>query len=140
DDDATTPSPVLQTPTTTDDDGPNACGATEEFQISSPAIPEAVGCYQATSVSFSYPNSTIEVWTADGTASSGQVWVLGNADDGAGDADGWTSLSIFDLSCSLLGRFCSKVEPLSLVVETPKRLARRYSSSSSCPHVCLVFT
>ncbi|CAM9983254.1 unnamed protein product [Pylaiella littoralis] len=91
------PSPASQTTPTTpttsgDDDGggdddPNACGVSEEFEVSSPAIPEVAGCFELTSLSFSSGDGVLELWTVGGAFALGQVVVLGSADDPTEDDD-----------------------------------------------------
>lgn len=65
----------------------SSCGATESFQVTSVAIPEIEGCFQATSLSYS-TGDVVEVWTVSGELSQEEVAIFGNWDDGTGEVVG----------------------------------------------------
>ena len=76
------PTPVALTPATTPQPAvPSSCGANESFRITSAALPEVEGCFQATEAMHS-TGSVVETWSVSGSIEYDQVMLSGNQDDG----------------------------------------------------------
>ena len=77
----TTPQPVTAPATTPQPAVPSSCGANESFRITSAALPEVEGCFQATEAMHS-TGSVAETWSVSGSIEYDQVMLSGNQDDG----------------------------------------------------------